>query len=65
MLERNSMRFAAALMVALACLVAAPNAALAAAPQHRDQVPGFYRLMVGDIEVTACSMAPPHSIRTG
>src|SRR5258705_13534051 len=53
MLKRNSMRFAAALLVALASLVAAPNAALAAAPQHRDQVPGFYRLMVGDIEVTA------------
>src|SRR5258706_10185229 len=53
MLKRNSMRFAAALLVALASLVAAPNAALAAAPQHHDQVPGFYRLMVGDIEVTA------------
>src|SRR6202049_557070 len=52
-LKRNSMRFAAALLVALASLVAAPNAALAAAPQHHDQVPGFYRLMVGDIEVTA------------
>src|SRR5437879_11118084 len=53
MLKRNSMRFAAALLVALAGLVAAPNAALAVAPQHHDQVPGFYRLMVGDIEVTA------------
>jgi hypothetical protein len=53
MLNRNSMRFAAALLVALASLVAAPNAALAAAPLHHDQVPGFYRLMVGDIEVTA------------
>ena len=53
MFKRNSMRFAAALLVALASLVAAPNAALAAAPQHHDQVPGFYRLMVGDIEVTA------------
>src|SRR6266436_956635 len=53
MLKRNSMRFAAALLVALASLIAAPNAALAAAPQHHDQVPGFYRLMVGDIEVTA------------
>src|SRR6267143_588476 len=53
MLETNAMRFAAALLVALASLVAAPNAALAAAPQHHDQVPGFYRLMVGDIEVTA------------
>ena len=53
MLKRISMRFAAALLAALASLVAAPNAALAAAPQHHDQVPGFYRLMVGDIEVTA------------
>src|SRR6266478_1582536 len=53
MLETNSMRFAAALLVALASLVAAPNAALAAAPQHHDQVPGFYRLKVGDLEVTA------------
>jgi len=53
MLKINSKLFAAAFLVALASLVAAPNAALAAAPQHRDQVPGFYRLMVGDIEVTA------------
>jgi len=53
MLKGNSVHFAAALLVALASLVAAPNAALAAAPQHHDQVPGFYRLMVGDIEVTA------------
>src|ERR1700680_1982219 len=53
MLKRNSMCFAVALMVALASLVATPNAALAAAPQHHDQVPGFYRLMVGDLEVTA------------
>jgi glyoxylase-like metal-dependent hydrolase (beta-lactamase superfamily II) len=52
-LKRNSMRFAAALLAALASLVAAPNAALAAAPQHHDQAPGFYRLQVGDLEVTA------------
>src|SRR3989442_15801467 len=51
--KRNSMRFAAALLVALASFVAGPNAALAAAPQHHDQVPGFYRLKVGDLEVTA------------
>src|SRR6266403_3749168 len=51
--KRNSIRFAAALLVALAGFVAAPNAALAAAPQHHDQVPGFYRLRVGDLEVTA------------
>jgi len=52
-LKRNSMRFAAALLVALARFGAGPNAALAAAPQHHDQVPGFYRLKVGDLEVTA------------
>jgi hypothetical protein len=39
-LKRNSMRFAAALLAALASLVAGPNTALAAAPQHHDQVPG-------------------------
>src|ERR1700731_5187895 len=53
LLKRNLTRFAAVLLAALASLVAAPNAALAAAPQHRDQVPGFYRLKVGDLEVTA------------
>ena len=53
MLKRNSMRFAAALLAALASFVGAPNAALAAGPQHHDQVPGFYRLKVGDLEVTA------------
>src|ERR1700726_311704 len=47
------MRFAAALLSALASFVGAPNAALAAAPQHHDQVPGFYRVKVGDREVTA------------
>jgi glyoxylase-like metal-dependent hydrolase (beta-lactamase superfamily II) len=52
-LKRNSIRFAAALLIVLASFVAAPNAALAAAPQHHDQVPGFYRLKVGDLEVTA------------
>src|SRR5216683_7614525 len=52
-LKRNSMRFAAALLVALASFVTAPNAALAGAPQHHDQAPGFYRLKVADLEVTA------------
>src|SRR6202048_1617850 len=52
-LKRNSVRFAAALLMVLASLVAGPNAALAAAAQHHDQVPGFYRLKVGDLEVTA------------
>src|SRR6266478_5558435 len=40
-LKRNSMRFAAALLAALAIFVAAPNAALAAPHEHHDQVPGF------------------------
>jgi glyoxylase-like metal-dependent hydrolase (beta-lactamase superfamily II) len=51
--RRNSMRFAAALLAALAGFVAGPNADLAAAPQHHDPVPGFYRMKVGDLEVTA------------
>src|ERR1700681_2987455 len=51
--KNNSMRFAAAVLAALASFVAAQNAALAAAPQHHDQVPGFYRMKVGDLEVTA------------
>ena len=53
MLKRKSMRFAASLLVALASTVASPNPAMAAAPQHHDQAPGFYRLQVGDLEVTA------------
>jgi glyoxylase-like metal-dependent hydrolase (beta-lactamase superfamily II) len=52
-LKRSSMHFAAALVAALASFVASPNAALAAAPQHHDQAPGFYRLKVGDLEATA------------
>jgi hypothetical protein len=52
-LKKNALRFAAALLVALASFVAAPNAALTQAPQHHDQVPGFYRQKVGDLEVTA------------
>ncbi len=47
------MRFAAALLAGLASFVAGPHAALPAGPQHHDQVPGFYRLRVGDLEVTA------------
>src|SRR5260221_9818233 len=52
-LKRNSMRLAAALLAALASFVAGPNAALPAQTQHQDQVPGFYRLKVGDLEVTS------------
>jgi glyoxylase-like metal-dependent hydrolase (beta-lactamase superfamily II) len=42
-----------AVAAVLAMSLAHRNAALAAAPQHHDQVPGFYRLKVGDLEVTA------------
>jgi len=53
MLKSNSTHFAAALLAALASLVAGPRAALPASFQHHDQAPGFYRLQVGDLEVTA------------
>ena len=56
--KRNLTRFAAVLLAALAGLVVGPNAALDAAPQHHDQVPGFYRLKVGDLEVTALFDGP-------
>jgi glyoxylase-like metal-dependent hydrolase (beta-lactamase superfamily II) len=51
--KRYSTRFAAALLATLAIFIAIPNPALAAPHQHHDQVPGFYRLKVGDLEVTA------------
>src|SRR6185295_2474477 len=38
---------------ALASFVTGPHAALLAEPRHHDQAPGFYRLKVGDLEVTA------------
>jgi len=38
---------------------------LAAAPQHHDQAPGFYRLKVGDLEVTALYDGPRIRFRTG
>jgi glyoxylase-like metal-dependent hydrolase (beta-lactamase superfamily II) len=46
-------RFAGVLLAMFVSFVVVPNAALAAPPQHHDQVPGFYRLKVGDLEVTA------------
>jgi glyoxylase-like metal-dependent hydrolase (beta-lactamase superfamily II) len=47
---------AAALAAALALGCAAtPQVALAAAPQAKTQAPGFYRMMLGDFEVTALS----------
>src|SRR6266853_994918 len=58
MLQRNSIRFAAALLVTLASLAVGPNPGFAASAQHHDQVPGFYRLKVGDLEVTALFDGP-------
>jgi len=49
----NSMRFAAPLVAALLSLLAGSSPALASAPQIHDQAPGFFRLKVGDLEVTA------------
>jgi glyoxylase-like metal-dependent hydrolase (beta-lactamase superfamily II) len=57
-LKRHSMRFAAAVLVALASSLTSPNPARAGAPQHHDQVPGFYRLKVGDLEVTSLYDGP-------
>src|SRR5260370_6778369 len=51
--KRNLTRFGVSFVTVLASFVAVPNATLAAPPQHRDQVPGSYRIKVGDIEVTA------------
>src|SRR5258706_80425 len=51
--KRNALCFAAAILAVLLIFVAAPNAVLTQAPQHHDQVPGFYRQRVGDLEVTA------------
>jgi len=52
-LKSRSWQIVIAAVAVLAISLAHPNAALAAAPQHHDQVPGFYRLKVGDLEVTA------------
>jgi hypothetical protein len=40
-LKKNAIRSAAALLAVLASFVGGPNAALDAASQHRDQLPGF------------------------
>jgi glyoxylase-like metal-dependent hydrolase (beta-lactamase superfamily II) len=47
-----------ALLAALAIFVAVPNAVPADAPQHHDEAPGFYRLKVGALEVTALLDGP-------
>jgi len=52
-MKRKSTQMIIAVAAVLAMSLASPNAALAAAPQHHDQAPGFFRLKVGDLEVTA------------
>jgi glyoxylase-like metal-dependent hydrolase (beta-lactamase superfamily II) len=52
-MKLNSMRFAASLVAALSSLVAGSPPALASALQIHDQAPGYFRLKVGDLEVTA------------
>src|SRR5258705_10677206 len=47
-LKRDAIRLATALLAALSN----STSALASAPQIRDQAPGFFRLKVGDLEVT-------------
>jgi len=51
--KRKSMLFVAALVAALSSLVAGWTPALASAPQVHDQGPGYFRLKIGDLEVTA------------
>jgi glyoxylase-like metal-dependent hydrolase (beta-lactamase superfamily II) len=51
--KRNAISSTAAVLVMLALSIASPTLTLAAAPQRHDQAPGFYRLQVGDLEVTA------------
>src|SRR5258707_15796795 len=51
--KRNSIRFVTALMAVLSSFFAGPNAALAAPHHHHDQGPGFYRLKIGGLEMTA------------
>src|SRR5713226_4052187 len=55
--KRTSMRLAAALLAVVASLFVGPKPALATAAQHHDQAP-FYRLKVGDLEVTALFDGP-------
>ena len=43
------------MLLALAGSVVLPGAAHAAAPQLKTQAPGYYRVMLGDFEVTALS----------
>lgn len=42
----------AASLLALSCVLASPSPALAASPVVKTQAPGFYRMMLGDFEIT-------------
>src|SRR5437016_9648678 len=53
MFKSNVVNFASVLLMGLAGSLAGATSALAAAPQQHDQAPGFYRLKVVDLEVTA------------
>lgn len=61
----RALALAAALLAAAAC----PAPALAAAPQVRTQGPGYYRMMLGDFEVTALldgtHVFPVETVMTG
>src|SRR6266404_7733098 len=52
-MKRKSTRVAVVLAGFLSISMVGPIAALAGALQHRDQVPGYFRLKVGDLEVTS------------
>ncbi len=53
--ELTTMRLLARALIvsALSCAIACSGPALAAAPQVRQQAPGFYRMMLGQFEITA------------
>ena len=48
-------RLARGMLIAVTCLGAALVGTRAAAPQLKTQAPGFYRMMLGDFEITALS----------
>src|SRR5438445_2402748 len=57
-MKLHSMRFAAALVATLSSLVAGSLTAVASGPQIHDQESGFYRLQVGDLQVTVLFDGP-------
>lgn len=52
-MPRSYLAYARTISLAFAMLALAPATAHAAAPQARTQAPGFYRIMLGDFEITA------------